>query len=871
MPAMPVRACDRALQDRQELRALFHSRHLIHKPTPRLLALGGLYLAARRSQMPAAPIVQSLREALAQIISGRPMLREAPSTLSHLLDAPSPDLPARLARMVSPTPLVVPGGIVPTLLELGLVDRARASAAALPQSTRYQRTLRTRMIRLAASGVLNTGPRRRFVPAPHTAGCFPPSLPSVTRCTAALAAGRGDASLEALAWSVTRALSVADQQAARVQWALVAWRQGGELDAATMMQSIRYRSRRAEAGLLLIQAALHEGHRDAARRFADLLPTEGRSRASAAEMLAAEQPPVLAEAHPGLSAAYVLQCLRGGSGGPKQRARAWSSKSLQHPEVSALVLQAMETEGRDLERELPRLRRQLGPEATDHLWSAHILQRCARLGAVPSPGPAVSRAAADEAALLTEDGWPRRKMVARVCRIALLRAAQAPAAEDWAVRLRTLGHIGGSLGTGVLTELLDRAPQEPGTLGPAIRAAAAGLLAEVDPDACLRWLVASGDTLPSEVLGTLLSALARRRRQPAAAAEQWATLRRIAARSRGPEAVEEFCTALLRTWRRYGEGLPTPTVLAGATQELLDHPQAEPATLFTRAVREIAETLGSPQRVLASTLARDALRRKRLQWIAPARLPAKAVPWSDAQLRTVLQRLVGSGETVDVRPLERVLLHLPAWKREPLRTHLLHGSPLVSGGPAWSLDSRRRLRHLDKRRDLLTFLRLADAVPCCWATSSRYSGQTHGRLLSLWRDPLSFAFHIEAEHAGGWSPIGFVFGALALVEDGCGQTEAAMVLNGIYLRRQRFALRDRVLARIEEQARALGIAHIGVATRYNGSGGMPGRYRLTDRRVHRLRALTVRGVPVQFAIDDIGMGVNTITRLRHLHWARVQA
>ncbi|MFT4976682.1 MAG: hypothetical protein ACI8S6_002587, partial [Myxococcota bacterium] len=281
---------------------------------------------------------------------------------------------------------------------------------------------------------------------------------------------------------------------------------------------------------------------------------------------------------------------------------------------------------------------------------------------------------------------------------------------------------------------------------------------------------------------------------------------------------------------------------------------------------DISEMMSMPPLDLAAAIAADPVRLSRLRWIAPARLPAGAMPWSDARLQSVLTQLCESPEQITLRPLERLLAHLPPERQDSLRTDLLQGRPQPALGAVQPLSPRLRLRQLDKRRDLLTFMRLADAVSCCWDTRSSYSLQTHSRLRSLWQDPLSMAFHVEARSEGGWSPVGFVFGSLGLVEDGEGRTEAALLLNGVYLRRQKARLRDRVLSAIEQRARGLSVRHIGVASAYNGRGTMPNRYRLMERRVRRLRALAVRGVPVQFAIDDISMGVNSMQRLRHLYW-----
>src|SRR5262249_32970416 len=157
--------------------------------------------------------------------------------------------------------------------------------------------------------------------------------------------------------------------------------------------------------------------------------------------------------------------------------------------------------------------------------------------------------------------------------------------------------------------------------------------------------------------------------------------------------------------------------------------------------------------------------------------------------------------------------------RLDLKSRLLAGAPPlealeaplpIEGEPSFEL------RYLDKRRDFLSYLRIADCVACCFSSQSAYYMSGLGTLrwvYRLWQDPLSFGFHVC--RVSRIEPCGFVFGGLG--HDG----RPLLLLNGLYLKRQRASLRSNLLAAIEEQfARPLGILEIGVANRYAGRGVM---------------------------------------------------
>ena len=194
----------------------------------------------------------------------------------------------------------------------------------------------------------------------------------------------------------------------------------------------------------------------------------------------------------------------------------------------------------------------------------------------------------------------------------------------------------------------------------------------------------------------------------------------------------------------------------------------------------------------------------------------------------------------------------------------MNAAPVVELEPEGEV--RLRLRYLDKRRDLLTYLRFADCVPCCFnSASSDYRAYGMGWwVLALWKDPMSFCFHVERRLGdAGWQPSGFVFGGFALDE----KSDVVIVLNGVYLRQQSARWRALVLANLEKRlCRPLGVRHLAIANCHGGQGELPSGYRRRSARVTRLRALRRSSGPVSTIYDDISTVVNRSTLLDHLHW-----
>lgn len=248
-----------------------------------------------------------------------------------------------------------------------------------------------------------------------------------------------------------------------------------------------------------------------------------------------------------------------------------------------------------------------------------------------------------------------------------------------------------------------------------------------------------------------------------------------------------------------------------------------------------------------------------LAWAAALHDPQKDAPWSEAVWRARITSARQAG-TPHLQTVARLVSALGVIHPEAsLARRLVNGSAptaeLADPAPIGNMV----LRYLDKRRDLFAFLRVCDATPCCFSSDSPYFDRnmhTSRWVDRLWRDPLSFAYALDAPSG----PAGFVFGGYGLVPG------PALLLNGVYLRRQSAGVRSDVLAAIERRhATPLGIRLVGVATLHGGAGDMPPGYVQGAREGTRLRALENQGELETKIYDDISSSVNEPTTFR-LHW-----
>ncbi len=332
---------------------------------------------------------------------------------------------------------------------------------------------------------------------------------------------------------------------------------------------------------------------------------------------------------------------------------------------------------------------------------------------------------------------------------------------------------------------------------------------------------------------------------------------------------------LMAAWPGAPRAMPTFAAVECCSAELEEHWPATGDDLVARVERRIDALRSTPTSRLPAALLEDPVAIKRLLWLRPGAALRGSRPIGEAVWRSDLTTLRDDLGDVDIPAVLRLARRLAPRRARPLARRLLAGghprldASRVVGLPGKVNGARHRLRYLDKREDLFTFLRFADCVPCCFNSASSWY-RSHGMrqwVLSLWKDPLSFCFHVERRGLDGdWRPSGFVFGGYSLAGD-----DSALLLNGIYLRRQESRLRAAILRAIEETfCRPLGILRIAVANRYSGYGQLPSGYVRQLSTIYRPRALRSKAGPASAVNDDISSQVNRTLFLSHLYWRHLR-
>ncbi len=250
-----------------------------------------------------------------------------------------------------------------------------------------------------------------------------------------------------------------------------------------------------------------------------------------------------------------------------------------------------------------------------------------------------------------------------------------------------------------------------------------------------------------------------------------------------------------------------------------------------------------------------------IEWAILASEPELETAWSVPRWRGFHGRLRSQLGSVDDGQIRRLVRELRG--DSLLHEKLVRGIALTDelAGPV-DIGAGLHLSYLDKRRDLFAYLRLADCTPCCFSSTGPHFEQglqTSRWVLRLYKDPLSFAFHVKRASTG--ERVGFVFGGFAMAP------EPLLLLNGIYLRRQERKVRFAALDAIERTlARPLGCVQIGIANCHGGRGELPEAFHQGTKHVTRLRALrSADGVLETKLYDDIGDTVNQPIDLE-LHW-----
>lgn len=553
-------------------------------------------------------------------------------------------------------------------------------------------------------------------------------------------------------------------------------------------------------------------------------------------------------------------------------AATWMRRSLGDARSRRAFLRLLRGLDLDVRDAIMTVRNRLPVAVTSALWAEHLRERtealvrwspppvvCSPEHARRAAADSLERALHDEAVARSPDGPRKRRVLTAAARYCLRTALAAPTPASAAVvdaRLRSLLYLGGALARDALVDALTTpiADAAPHILTRVLEA-----LCVLDPLEAVRIAFASAPELAAagvdvdrvlavaELHGGVASGFAR----------AWAKARR---RLAGVDGIRWLAALAVDS---VGAGAPlTPDVLGWIADQRVLPPT--PAALVAELAGATATLATVPLDRVAATVAHDRDLLERLLVARPARVDPAMPAWDLARWVMLF----------DYAAAQPIAIHAPTVERAaravPSATAAFRAGDLAKAGvpvtTPFTADEPFVLRLLDKRADLLTFLRLAD-VPLysCYRTDSGYWADgkydTRDAVLALWRDPLAFCFRIE--RGAERRPSGFVFGGFAGMVDRPG---AAIVLNGLYVRPRRAKVRDAVLRAVETALAPLGTYPIAIANEHGGYGPLPDRYREGEAQLLRFRALAIAGQPVTRCYDDISTTINRTVTCDHLYW-----
>jgi hypothetical protein len=295
-------------------------------------------------------------------------------------------------------------------------------------------------------------------------------------------------------------------------------------------------------------------------------------------------------------------------------------------------------------------------------------------------------------------------------------------------------------------------------------------------------------------------------------------------------------------------GVSTYTVIPTTPRALLAEVDDVPHGLVARDHSTIAQQLATDTTLLeALLLAR------------PANVDPKMGLWSTNEWRGLLRQAVDHA-TVHAPQVARFVRKVGRrhWF-DALRNANLAQLGVASATTFHVRGTAYRLRLLDKRLDILTYLRFADLpARSCFRSDSRY--RLAGDTLEAWKDPLTICCHVERGEHG--QPCGFLFGSFAAVDD-----QPALVMNSLHVRPNDGEQRAQVLDTFERAiCEPLAISRIGIANVHGGTGELPARYVMRPVTIMRFRALARNGWPLVRTYDDISDRLNEPVLVEGLFW-----
>ena len=492
----------------------------------------------------------------------------------------------------------------------------------------------------------------------------------------------------------------------------------------------------------------------------------------------------------------------------------------------------------------------------DAYLAEHVAQRAARLEHVHVPQalrrglagePPISADAASVDRSLHDEGLAiagRRRFIlistSRACLRSALRGTLPWTRDAIDARLRTLVHLGGTLGREAIANALVDEPRDELLWERALDA-----LALIDARVAARVALTN---LP-RIDNTLLRHIEVLRGVDRGFAHAFHRAREILA-SRDLDA-DAWLGELLQTWRARAGRFPDPAALV-ALAARPDLPST-PSALFAQidAAGNILASDAHDQ--IAPKLSRAVI--ETLVLARPARVDPRMCAWTIARWQELFTKLVNRRDFVEHTTLVQCARVLRCAFR-PLRL----GDLPALGVPSTVPFGPYRLRFLDKRFDLLTYLRFAD-VPArsCYRSDCKFyrnDYNTEQAVLDAWKDPLTFCFHIEKDGI----PHGFLLGSFAAVA-----RRPAVVLSSLHVRPKTAAVRIAALRAFETAIAQLGIEHIGVANVHGGRGPLPDNYLQRPMTFTRFRALGRDGKRIMDAYDDLAYANEPVTFAR-LYW-----
>ncbi len=259
---------------------------------------------------------------------------------------------------------------------------------------------------------------------------------------------------------------------------------------------------------------------------------------------------------------------------------------------------------------------------------------------------------------------------------------------------------------------------------------------------------------------------------------------------RAEDAARWFST-FVRLWLATTGSRPHTAVFAWLDGQEVVH--REPQALLDELACDRTKAMaGTPHEVARRLIDDESALRAIL--LDPTGLDSRMAPWTLPRWKSLLADAVSTPQ-----PALAIVHDFAGRLGQPRWAAALITGDLVRLGvaPTEEITARGQrfvVRLLDKRRDLLAYLRFAD-VPArsCFRSDTPYYTEskypTRPELLAAWRDPLTFCFHIENDRC---EACGFLFGSFAIA-DGA----PAVVFNSLHVRPRNAELRIAILRAVE--------------------------------------------------------------------------